>query len=87
MQTKESQWITSQNKLAKAVGLCPVTIYRAKVDKYSISKENYEKLAEVSGISVWAWSAGPREKLALRLRSFFRKQRENKILSRRAKKC
>ena len=80
----ENEWITSQSKLAKAAGLCRVTLYRAKSDKFSISKENYEKLAEVSGISVWAWSAGSRDKLARRLRSFFRKQRENKILSRKS---
>jgi len=87
VESKQAHFITSQNKLAKAAGVCPLTITRAKSDKFSIARESYEKLAAVSGISVWGWSAGPRDRLDVRLKKFFRKQKEEKILAMKVKKC
>ena len=87
VESKKVSFITSQNKLAKAAGVCPLTITRAKSDKFSISRESYTKLAAVTGISVWGWSAGPRDRLEIRLKRFFRKQKEEKILAMKVKKC
>ena len=86
MKNKQVKFITSQNRLAEAAGVCPLTVSRAKADKFSISMESYTKLAEVSGISIWGWSAGPRDRLDIRLRKFFRKQREEKILAKKVTK-
>ena len=81
MGNKGKKWITSQNQLAAAAGLCPMTVTRAKSAKFKISLENYETLSKLTGISVKDWASGPRSALSSKLRLFFRQQREGKILS------
>ena len=75
------KWITSQNQLAAAAGIHPMTITRAKSGKFAISLENYNKLSELTGISVKEWASSPRSALASKLRQFFRAQREGKIIA------
>jgi len=81
VENKNKKWITSQNQLAAAAGVCPITITRAKSEKFKISLENYEKLSKLTGISVKDWASGPRASLASKLRLFFRQQREGKIMA------